>query len=120
MKKHNRFNSFLQLYNAVSQQVPTTDIYSSVREVLTVSELILQQKCVLCSCRPQKRPQSEAIPASKLYIICEYASEWKEKRESGLARPERERQWSLETESVALCESVCVDAFIQRCVCGWM
>lgn len=28
-----------------------------------------------------KHSQSEAIPTSELYIICEYASEWKEKRD---------------------------------------
>lgn len=54
-----------------------------------------------------KRPQSEAIPTSKLYIICEYASEWKEKRDLGPAQPERKRWWSLENESVTLCGSVC-------------
>lgn len=50
-----------------------------------------------------KRTQSEAIPTSKLYIICEYASEWKKKRDLGLVQPERKRWWSLENQSVILC-----------------
>lgn len=58
-----------------------------------------------------KRSQREAIPTSKLYIICEYASEWKEKRDLGLAKPERKRWRSLENESVTLCERVCCKVF---------
>lgn len=49
MKKHNRFNSFLQLYNTVSQQVLTTDMYIPVREVLTVSDLTMKACTVFLS-----------------------------------------------------------------------
>lgn len=45
-----------------------------------------------------KHSQTEAIPTSKLYIICEYASNWSEKTDSGLAQPERKRWWDLENE----------------------
>lgn len=66
----------------------------------------------------------EAISTSKLYITCEYASEWKERESErkrgttrGLSRfPDKRRVSGVWRTGARLCESVCDEAFVSPAV----